>query len=133
MAAYDQDSRVVMTLDAAATSFRSSAMCGNKLVVPTVTMPSNADDLDRCLKNLVEGFDLARQKCPQPPVAISFAFPGPADYPNGIIGDLPNLPAFRGGVALGPMLQEKFGIPVFINNDGYLFSYGEAIAGFLPY
>jgi glucokinase len=133
MPSYDQDSRVVMTLDAGGSSFRFSAMRGNKLVIPTVTTPSNADNLDRCLKNLVEGFDLARQKCPQAPVAISFAFPGPADYPNGIIGDLPNLPAFRGGVALGPMLQEKFGIPVFINNDGDLFAYGEAIAGFLPY
>ncbi len=71
--------------------------------------------------------------CPAPPVAISFAFPGPADYPNGIIGDLGNLPCFRGGVALGPMLAEKFGIPVFINNDGDLFVYGEAIAGFLPH
>ena len=31
------------------------------------------------------------------------------------------------------MLKEKFKIPVFINNDGDLFAYGEAIAGFLPY
>jgi glucokinase len=51
----------------------------------------------------------------------------------GIIGDLGNLPGFRGGVALGPMLEQKFGIPTFINNDGDLFVYGEAIAGFLPY
>ena len=71
--------------------------------------------------------------CPAPPVAISFAFPGPADYPAGIIGDPPNLPAFRGGVALGPMLADKFGIPVFLNNDGDLFVYGEAIAGLLPH
>ena len=133
MAAYDQDPRVVMTLDAGGTSFRFSAMRGNKAVTPTVTLPSNADDLDRCLRNIVEGFTATQRKCPQPPVAISFAFPGPADYPNGIIGDLPNLPAFRGGVALGPMLDEKFGIPTFINNDGDLFTYGEAIAGLLPY
>jgi glucokinase len=66
-------------------------------------------------------------------VAISFAFPGPADYELGIIGDLPNLPAFRGGVALGPMLESHFKMPVFINNDGSLFAFGEAIAGFLPY
>jgi glucokinase len=89
--------------------------------------------LNRCLGNLVEGFTLTQRRCPTPPVAISFAFPGPADYLRGIIGDLPNLPAFRGGVALGPMLEDKFGIPVFINNDGDLFAYGEAIAGFLPY
>ena len=65
--------------------------------------------------------------------AISFAFPGPADYPKGIIGDLGSLPGFRGGVALGPMLEEIFNVPTYINNDGNLFAYGEAIAGFLPY
>jgi glucokinase len=89
--------------------------------------------LDKCLSNIVEGFSQVKRQCSKPPVAISFAFPGPADYPNGIIGDLGNLPGFRGGVALGPMLQKKFGIPVFINNDGDLFVYGEALAGFLPY
>ena len=46
--------------------------------------------------------------------------------------NLPNFPAFRGGVALGPFLKEKFGIPVFINDDGNLFAYGEALAGILP-
>jgi len=133
MPTYDQDARVVMTLDAGGTSFRFAAMRGNQFVTPTVTTPSDADNLDRCLKNLLDGFALTQSKCPAEPVAISFAFPGPADYPNGIIGDLPNLPAFRGGIALGPLLLEKFGIPTFINNDGDLFAYGEAIAGFLPY
>jgi glucokinase len=85
------------------------------------------------LANIVEGFKRVQKECPQPPAALSFAFPGPADYPNGIIGDLGNLPGFRGGVALGPMLEAQFGLPVFINNDGDLFVYGEAIAGFLPY
>ena len=45
---------------------------------------------------------------------------------------MPNFPAFCGGVALGPFLEEKFGIPVFINNDGNLFAYGEALSGVLP-
>ena len=108
-------------------------MRGGVAVTDTVVLPSHGNDLETCLKNLVEGFKQVKAKSPAPPVAISFAFPGPADYPNGIIGDLNNLPAFRGGVALGPMLAEKFGIPVFINNDGDLFTYGEAIAGFLPH
>jgi len=133
MAAYSQDPRVVMTLDAGGTSFRFSAMRGNNPVTPTVILPSNADNLDRCLNTIIDGFATTKQRCPEQPIAISFAFPGPADYPNGIIGDLPNLPAFRGGVALGPLLEEAFGIPVFINNDGDLFAYGEAIAGFLPH
>ncbi len=122
-----------MTLDAGGTSFRFSAVRAGSPVTETIVMPSDADDLPRCLGHLVEGFEQVRRLCPEPPVAISFAFPGPADYPQGIIGDLPNLPAFRGGVAIGPMLEDRFGIPVFVNNDGDLFTYGEAIAGFLPY
>jgi glucokinase len=122
-----------MTLDAGGTNFRFSAMRGNKQVTQTIAMSANGDSLNSCLTKIVEGFTQVKSKCPAPPIAISFAFPGPADYPNGIIGDLGNLPCFRGGVALGPMLEEKFGVPVFINNDGDLFAYGEAIAGFLPY
>ena len=72
------------------------------------------------------------QEVKQKPVAISFAFPGPADYTRGIIGDLNNLPAFRGGVPLKDILEEDFGLPVFINNDGDLFAYGEALGGILP-
>ncbi|MGA2751030.1 MAG: ROK family protein [Verrucomicrobiota bacterium] len=130
---YDKDNRIVMTLDAGGTSFRFSAMRGNKPVTQTVSMPSNGDHLGRCLANISEGFSQVKKQCSKPPVAISFAFPGPADYPAGIIGDLGNLPGFRGGVALGPMLEQQFKIPAFINNDGDLFVYGEAIAGFLPY
>jgi glucokinase len=127
------DQRIVMTLDAGGTNFRFAAISGTKLVTDTVAMPANGDNLQKCLANIVEGFTRIRKACPQPPAAISFAFPGPADYPRGIIGDLGNLPGFRGGVALGPMLEDKFSIPTFINNDGDLFVYGEAIAGFLPY
>src|SRR5215831_17738982 len=130
---YSRDSRIVLTLDAGGTNFRFSAIKGNRRVGHLVARPSQGDQLEQCLANIVDGFTQLKKQCPKPPVAISFAFPGPADYPNGIIGDLGNLPGFRGGVALGPMLEEKFGIPVFINNDGDLFTCGEAIGGFLPY
>ena len=122
-----------MTLDAGGTNFRFSAIRGGKPVVDTAVMPARSDDLKNCLQSLVKGFRQVRRACPEPPVAISFAFPGPADYPRGIIGDLLNLPCFRGGVALGPMLEDEFKIPVFINNDGDLFAYGEAMGGFLPH
>ena len=31
-----------------------------------------------------------------------------------------NFPSFREGVALGPLLEHRYGVPVFINNDGDL-------------
>jgi glucokinase len=130
---FKADRRTVMTLDAGGTNLVFTAMRGGEQITDEITLPSNADNLDRCLATIVDGFNQVKNSLTDKPVAISFAFPGPADYPNGIIGDLPNLPAFRGGVALGPMLEEKFGLPVFINNDGDLYAYGEAIAGFLPY
>jgi len=128
----EEDGRVVLTLDAGGTSFRFSAMAGNREVGSGVTLPSRADDLEACLAGIVEGFSRLREESGGPIAALSFAFPGPADYAAGVIGDLGNLPAFRGGVALGPMLEDRFGVPVFINNDGDLFAYGEALHGLLP-
>lgn len=129
---YSDDSRIVMTLDAGGTNFEFSAIQGNKEIVTTVILPSSPDNLDDILSTLIAGFRDIEKKLSSKPAAISFAFPGPADYANGIIGDLPNFPAFRNGVALGPFLEEKFNLPVFINNDGNLFAYGEALAGVLP-
>lgn len=130
---YSYDNRVVITLDAGGTNFVFGAMQANKFIVKPITMPSNAHDLDLCLKTMVDGFKAVIDSLRTKPVAISFAFPGPADYPNGIIGGyLPNFPSFRDGVALGALLEDRFEIPVFINNDGDLYAYGEALGGVLP-
>ncbi|TWU45273.1 Fructokinase [Novipirellula aureliae] len=127
------DDRVVLTLDAGGTNFVFSAIDGAGEVVAPVRLPAETRDLAKSLATIIEGFTQVAQQVPRKPVAISFAFPGPADYPRGIIDNVGNLPAFAGGVALGPFLEEQLGLPVFINNDGDLFAYGEAIAGLLPY
>jgi len=126
------DERIIMTLDAGGTNFVFSAIQNYEIITPLVTLPAYSSDLDACLAQIVEGFRTIESMIAEVPVAISFAFPGPADYENGIIGDLPNFKAFRGGVALGPYLKDMFNIPVFINNDGKLFAYGEANYGVLP-
>lgn len=127
---YTNDSRAVLTLDAGGTNFVFSAMQGMKEAVAPVRLPSHADDLDKSLDSMVQGFSQVIKQLDVKPSAISFAFPGPCDYPNGIVTTPPNMPAYH-GVALGPFLEEKFQMPVFINNDGDLFVYGEAIGGFL--
>ena len=129
----DNSQKIVVTLDAGGTNFVFGAMCDGKPIGESLTLPSMAHDLDLCLSTLIRGFEQTISSLPYAPVAISFAFPGPADYRNGVIGGfLPNFPSFRDGVALGPMLEEHFGIPVFINNDADLFAYGEAMGGALP-
>ena len=130
---YKHDNRTVVTLDAGGTNLVFGAMRSCEFIIDPITLPSMADDLDTCLGQITKGFEEVMKQLPEPPVAISFAFPGPADYKNGIVGGfLPNFPSFRDGVALGPYLEDKFGIPVFINNDGDLFAFGEATRGALP-
>lgn len=130
---YKSDNRVVATLDAGGTNFVFGAIKACEFIIDPISVPAQAHDLDLCLKNMINGFRQVFDKLDEKPSAISFAFPGPADYPNGIIGGyLPNFPSFREGVALKAILEKEFGVPVYINNDGDLFTYGEALCGVLP-
>jgi len=129
---YSNDKRMVMTLDAGGTNFVFGAMQAEKEIIKPIRVSAKGENLESVLRIMIDGFKEVRSNINADPVAISFAFPGPADYENGIIGDLQNLPLFRGGVALKAMLENEFNIPTFINNDGDLFAYGEAIAGLLP-
>ncbi len=124
---------IVLTLDAGGTNFVFTTIKDGKIIGEKKRIPSNGNNLDSCLNGIIEGFKSLLLANNNKADAISFAFPGPADFGNGIIGDLHNLTGFRGGVALGPMLEEIFKIPVFINNDGDLYAYGEALAGSLPW
>ncbi len=126
---------VVLTLDAGGTKMVFSALKNYEQIVNPLELHADTDCLDDCLNVILTGFKtlmVELESINEFPVAVSFAFPGPADYKNGIIGDLSNYKAFRGGVALGPYLEQELRLPVFINNDGNLFAYGEALHGALP-
>ncbi len=123
---------LVLTLDAGGTSFTFSAIREGREAGGPLVLPSLGHDLEACLAQIRRGFEEIHAVTGRAARAISFGFPGPADYQRGIIGDLGNLPGFRGGVPLGPMLEAHFGLPVFIGNDADLFALGEAFHGRLP-
>ncbi|MBE6346142.1 MAG: ROK family protein [Lentimicrobiaceae bacterium] len=122
---------IIFVLDAGGTGFKFSAVQDYKEIIEPFTIKTASDTLEEQLNKIIEGFRRTEELCGKP-AAISFCFPGPADYTNGIIGDLANLPLFRGGVALKDMLENEFKVPVYINNDGDLFAYGEVLGGVLP-
>ena len=126
------DKRIILTLDAGGTNFVFSAIQGNREIIKSIQLPAEANDQEKCLVNIITGFTRTLNTVKNKAEAISFAFPGPADYANGIIGNLPNFEAFNDATPLGTILEERLGLPVFINNDGNLFAYGEALSGFLP-
>ena len=123
---------IIFILDAGGTGFKFSAVQDWHEIIEPFTIPSAAPSLEEVLQKLITGFHECETRCGTKAAAISFCFPGPADYPNGIIGDLENLPTFQGGVPLKAMLENEFHVPVYINNDGDLFAYGEALNGLLP-
>jgi len=123
---------IILTLDAGGTNLVFNAIDAQSNICATTTLPAASKSLSEFLDKLISGFSTINNESGNIAKAISFCFPGPADYENGIIGDLENLPYFKGGVALKPMLENKFNIPVYINNDGDLFTLGEAIGGLLP-
>lgn len=123
---------MVMTLDAGGTTMSFSALCDGMDVAAPVVLGSDHSSEVACVRRIVEGFRMMEAAAGRRADAISFAFPGPSDYRRGVIGDVLNFPSVRGGLPLGRILEDEFGVPVFINNDGNLFAYGEARAGMLP-
>lgn len=132
MKTYLDDERIVLTLDAGGTNLVFSAIQGGEEITEPFTLRTEPHNLTESLGLIEKGFVRILEMGKGKADAISFSFPGPSDYGKGIIGNLPNLPAFRGGVALGPFLSKSFELPVFINNDGNLFALGEWIGGLLP-
>ena len=86
------DKRIVLTLDAGGTNFVFSAICNNEEIVEPVHLKAVTTDTEGCLATLVQGFTTVKEKLDAEPIAISFAFPGPADYERGVIGDYIALP-----------------------------------------
>ena len=82
---YRHDQRTVMTLDAGGTNFVFSAICGNQDIVTPICYPAVSDNLEECLTVLHRGFSQVKEQLKDEPVAISFAFPGPADYKNCLL------------------------------------------------
>ncbi len=124
-----QSNNIILTLDAGGTNLVFNAIGADNIVIRTTTLPAPSKNIDEFIEKLISGFKIINRINAS---AISFCFPGPADYEKGIIGDLENLPYFKGGVPLKQILENEFKIPVYINNDGDLFTLGEAIGGLLP-
>ena len=122
----------ILTLDAGGTNLVFKAIRDAKAASDDFSLAANSDSLEELLQKIISGFREVEKQSGEKSDAISFSFPGPADYEKGIIGNLENLPLIRGGVALKKMLENEFQIPVFINNDGDLFALGEAMFGLLP-
>ena len=56
--------------------------------------------------------------------SIGIGVPGLVDMENGIVYDVVNIPSWK-EVPLQELMQQRYGLPVFINNDANCFALGE--------
>ena len=98
----------------------------SQTVISTNAIEGEEPVLRRILQTIEEVLDLA-QVTPEEVQAIGIGSPGPLDAKNGTIITTPNLP-FRNYNVVAP-IKEKFGIPVYLDNDANVAAIGEFMFG----
>ena len=99
--------KTVLVLDAGGTNLVFNAVQEGEILKNTFSLPAKSKSLENLLEKIIHGFKEINKRNGNNASAISFCFPGPADFEKGIIGDLQNLPFFRGGVPLKTMLTSE--------------------------
>lgn len=114
-------SQAILGLDIGGTTIKAGVMIHNKLhdirSIETPFMESQEVILDTIADFISSYLDFDFS-------AIGIGIPGLIDTENGIVLNLGNIPSFT-KVYLKDFLQNKFGKPVFINNDANCFALGE--------
>lgn len=98
----------------------------SQTVIPTNAIEGEEPVLRRIIQTIEEVLDLA-QVTPEEVQAIGIGSPGPLDAKNGTIITTPNLP-FRNYNVVAP-IKEKFGVPVYLDNDANVAAIGEFMFG----
>ena len=93
-------------------SIKSEANCGPKNVIA----------------NIIKGVELTLAKNKLKIQGIGIGCPGVVSIKKGIVENAPNLPGWK-NVKLGPIIKEKFGYKVHLENDANAAAIGELIFG----
>jgi glucokinase len=115
----------IIGIDLGGTWIRAGRVRNKQLVRiaqnPTVKT-NNADEITGHIIKTVESIITPACK------SIGIGVPGVLDRKKGIVYDVANIPSWK-KVAIKDILQQKFGCPVFVDNDANCFALGERIFG----
>lgn len=111
----------ILGIDLGGTNLRG-ALVKNGSIAEIITQRINPSG---SVENVLEDiFKLTDQVFDKPVKAIGIGVPGLVDTENGIIFDVLNIPSWK-EVPLQRILQDKYNVPVMINNDANCFALGE--------
>lgn len=115
----------VIGVDIGGTNIKIGRVLKGK-VIKSIKIGVNRNDSEEItLANLFKGLDELMTASVK---AIGIGVPAVVDLDSGIVYDVQNIPAWT-KIALKDLVQHKFKVPVFINNDANCFALGEKYFG----
>ncbi len=115
----------VIGVDLGGTKVHTARISGEHIEEEFVQNISAQGDMETVL---AEVEDAIRKVFNDQVKGIGMGVPGLVDLSNGTVYDLNNIPSWK-KVALKDILENKFDVPVFVNNDANCFALGEAWYG----
>ena len=112
-------------VDLGGTNIRAGRIEGNQIVDSKANPLTNKHDLEDTLNQLK---NTIKSVYHDEVIGIGIGVPSVVDLENGIVYDVVNIPSWD-EVPLRDILNEEFGVPVFINNDSNCFTLGEKYFG----
>jgi glucokinase len=119
------DDRTVIGVDLGGTNARAGQVRHHRLGEVVSTAIDAQGSVDRVLEQVCTLIDRAD---PQEADGIGIGVPSVVDIARGIVYDVQNIPSWR-EVPLKGLLEERYGMPVLVNNDANCFALGEAHFG----
>jgi len=115
----------IIGIDLGGTHVRAGIVSGGKLEnIVSVRIPSSGT-VEQVLDII---YDLINPLASENIKAIGIGVPSVVDIENGIVYDVQNIPSWK-KVELKKLMEEKFHLPVSVNNDANCFALGEKYFG----
>ena len=119
------DDQKVIGLDLGATNIRGGLIHGNRLSQIHSRRIQSAGTVEEVLEDIYAIIDLLIEK---EVAAIGIGVPSVVDVEQGIVYDVQYIPSWK-EVHLKTILEERYHVPVFVNNDANCFVLGEYYFG----
>jgi glucokinase len=99
-----------------------------KIIEKTSVITEAEKGPEKVVKNISKGIDFLISKANVKIKGIGIGFPGVVSTKKGMVENPPNLPGWK-KVFLGKIIQKKFRLPTYVENDANAAAIGEMIFG----
>ncbi len=121
-------SKVIIGVDLGGTNVKAAIVTEDRQVVAKESRPTGAGDgpgavmdlMAQCVQDLMKANGLSAEQV----LAAGFGAPGPMNWQTGIVYSPPNLPGWK-DVPLAQEMQQRLGVPCYVDNDANVACYGE--------